>query len=293
MRPKVLWLQGITCNGNSHSFLNATDFGLLCEQFDFVHHPLFPTSVSLEDVASKRLDVDILIVEGAVRRTGFKRAGVEVFELIEHYGAKAEHIVCAGNCAAFGGIFRQYDPEAIGGMVFRGDKEEGVFEKFAHKTVNLPGCPLHPQWLAYTLRMFRSGREIRRDKLLRPLELYAYTVHEGCLRNEYFEWKIDAESFGRKEGCLFYEQGCQGPFTHGSCNKILWNEVSSKTRAGMPCIGCTEPDFPSSGLFETKTLMSIPARLPLDVPKRAYLTLAGMAKAFKIPRLQKRKLDED
>ena len=23
-----------------------------------------------------------------------------------------------------------------------------------------------------------------------------------------------------KEGCLFYEQGCRGPMTHSSCNKI-------------------------------------------------------------------------
>ena len=44
----------------------------------------------------------------------------------------------------------------------------------------------------------------------------------------------------KKRVVLFYEQGCRGPMTHSSCNKILWNEVSSKTRVGMPCIGCTE-----------------------------------------------------
>ncbi|MEO1959178.1 MAG: hypothetical protein ABGX23_06460 [Nautiliaceae bacterium] len=31
---------------------------------------------------------------------------------------------------------------------------------------------------------------------------------------------------------------------HSSCNKILWNEVNSKTRAGTPCFGCTGPTFP-------------------------------------------------
>ena len=40
--------------------------------------------------------------------------------------------------------------------------------------------------------------------------------------------------------------------SHSSCNKILWNDINSKTRAGMPCIGCTEVDFPRNDMFETK-----------------------------------------
>ena len=32
--------------------------------------------------------------------------------------------------------------------------------------------------------------------------------------------------------------------------------------------------------------MGIPANLPLDIPKRAYLTIAGVTKAFKIKRLE-------
>ncbi len=29
------------------------------------------------------------------------------------------------------------------------------------------------------------------------------TVPQECVRNEYFEWKIDTKNFGEKEGCLF------------------------------------------------------------------------------------------
>ena len=65
-----------------------------------------------------------------------------------------------------------------------------------------------------------------------------------------------------------------------------WNEVNSKTRAGEPCHGCTEPDFPKIDLFNTKKNMGIPQNLPLGVGKRAYLTLAGITKAFKIKRLE-------
>jgi hydrogenase small subunit len=38
--------------------------------------------------------------------------------------------------------------------------------------------------------------------------------------------------------------------------------------------------------------MGIPHSLPLGVPKRAYLTLSGVTKAFKIERLEKDLFDE-
>ena len=288
---RVLWLQGLTCNGNGHSFLNAPDLPGVLERFDFLYHPLLPSACSLEKIAQKRHSVDILILEGALREEGCRRGGVEIFDLVRRYAEEAKHVICAGSCASFGGIFRERDPQKIAGMLYAGAAPSGWMEEFREKTINLPGCPIHPQWLVLTLEALRKGRPLPLDALRRPLELYGYTVHEGCLRNEYFEWKVDAESFGRKEGCLFYEQGCRGPYTHGSCNKILWNEAGSKTRAGVPCLGCTEPDFPASGLFRTETLMSIPARLPLGVPKRAYLTLTGVAKAFRVPRLVQKKFE--
>ena len=130
------------------------------------------------------------------------------------------------------------------------------------------------------------------DNFLRPKEYFAYTVHNGCTRNEYFEYKVDKHKFGEFEGCMFYDHGCQAPFTHGSCNKILWNEINSKTRAGLPCMGCTEADFPKDNLFNTKKNMSIPQNLPLGVGKRTYLTLAGVTKAFKIDRLEKKLFDD-
>jgi len=85
---------------------------------------------------------------------------------------------------------------------------------------------------------------------------------------------------------MFYDHGCHAPYTKGSCNKILWNEVSSKTRVGTPCFGCTEFDFPSFNFFKTTKYMGIPAKLPLGVNKRAYLTHTGVMKAFKISRLE-------
>jgi len=292
-KPKLLWLQSITCNGNTHSFLNHPDLFSILSHFELVHHPVLESDYSMEDLLAGTIPCDLLILEGSFIEEGYLKGGIEVSSLIEKYADKAKQIISVGTCATFGGIFKQKDPEHISGFCFDLEEKTVRYEVYAPKLISLPGCPIHPQWLSYVLLMIANKREITLDKLHRPVELYGYTVHTGCTRNEYFEWKIDAKHFGLKEGCLFYEQGCQGPYTRGSCNKILWNDTSSKTRVGTPCFGCTEPNYPQDSLFRSKTNMGIPATMPLGVPRRAYLTLTGVVKSFKIKRFTERLLEYD
>jgi len=292
-RPKLLWLQSITCNGNTHSFLNHPDLFSILSHFELVHHPVLESAYSIDDLLGGAVPCDILILEGSFIKEGYLKGGIEISSLIEKYADKAKQIISVGTCATFGGIFKQKDPENISGFCFDLEEKTIRYETYSSRLISLPGCPIHPKWLSYVLLMIANKNEIVVDKLHRPVELYGYTVHAGCTRNEYFEWKIDAKNFGLKEGCLFYEQGCQGPYTRGSCNKILWNDTSSKTRVGTPCFGCTEPNYPQDSLFVTKTNMGIPATMPLGVPRRAYLTLTGVVKSFKIKRFLKPLLEYD
>jgi hydrogenase small subunit len=290
---KLIWLQSITCNGNTHSFLNHPDLFSILSHFNLIYHPVLETKYDMQDLISTKLQCDILILEGSFKEEGLKKGGVEVFSLVEYYSKNAKHIITAGTCATFGGIFKQYDPKNISGFCFNEEQKTNRYETYASKLISLPGCPIHPKWLSYVLLMLAKGNKISLDEMHRPQELYNITVHTGCSRNEYFEWKVDTKGFGLKEGCLFYEQGCQGPYTRGSCNKILWNDTSSKTIVGTPCFGCTEPSFPKTALFSTKTNMGIPATMPLGVPRRAYLTATGIAKSFKIKRLEERVVEYD
>jgi len=292
-KPRLLWLQSITCNGNTHSFLNHPDLFSILSHYELVHHPVLESSYTLQDLIVGNLPCDVLILEGSFIESGFIKGGVEVSSLIEMYAKKAKHIITAGTCATFGGIFKQKDPENISGFGFDIEEKTERYSTYASKLISLPGCPIHPRWLSYVLLMIANKNKVELDNLHRPVELYGYTVHTGCTRNEYFEWKIDTKNFGLKEGCLFYEQGCQGPYTRGSCNKILWNDTSSKTRVGTPCFGCTEPNYPQDSLFKTKTNMGIPAHMPLGVPRRAYLTLTGVVKSFKIKRFTQKLLEYD
>ena len=293
IKPKLLWLQSISCNGNAHSFFNHPDFFSILSSFELIHHPFLDTKYTLNDVFSKKVDCDILVLEGSFKENGLKKHGVEVSEVVEFYSQKAKHIITAGTCATFGGVFKESDPKNISGFAFDTEEKTIRYETYASKLISLPGCPIHPKWLSFVLLMLSKNKKIILDEMHRPQELYGITVHTGCSRNEYFEWKVDVKGFGLKEGCLFYEQGCQAPYTKGSCNKILWNDISSKTIVGTPCFGCTEPTFPKKALFTTKTNMGIPSVMPLGIPKRAYLTATGVAKSFKIKRFEEKIINYD
>ncbi len=289
-RPTLLWIQGVTCNGNTHSFLNLPNIDQLLVKFRLLHHPSLAGEYSFEDMAACKFKCDILIFEGAYDPL-MKRGGVLLSKIIEHYAQTAGHIIGVGSCASFGGMFKASAPERNSGLIFNEEIEYGPLLKYKSKVINISGCPAHPEWVSYALSMIAVGKKVQVDELHRPIELFSNLAHHGCTRNEYFEWKVDTVAFGEKEGCLFYGYGCRAPMTHSSCNKILWNEVSSKTRVGTPCFGCTEPDFPRQNLFSTKKSMSIPVDVPIGVSKRIYLTLTGIAKTFHIPRLEGKLID--
>lgn len=288
---KLLWLSALSCYGNVHSFFNYKRIDKFLQDFEFIYHPSIDSPYTLHDIASEDLPCDILLLEGTLE-DDLKKGDYPFEDIILKYANKAKKIITVGTCASFGGMFLN-DDEKRYGFLYRQDETHHRYEQFKEKTINVSGCPIHPEALANTLYSIKSDFKISLDTLQRPKEFFAYTVHNGCVRNEYFEYKIDNYNFGQLEGCMFYEHGCQGPYTNASCNKILWNETSSKTRSGHPCLGCTEPTFPKQNLYETKKNMGIPANMPLGVPKRAYIAFAGIAKAFEIKRFSEKLMSDD
>jgi len=292
-KSTIIWLQGLTCNGNSHSFFNYPQMPSFAASFEMLYHPLLCGHEDFLSFLSSDRSFDFLILEGALSHDEriLERFGLPFYEILDNLASRAKHIICAGSCASFGGVFRLRDPLKITGALFSG-KEKGGYWLEKDNVVNISGCPIHPKWLVETLLALHLGEKVLLDPFLRPKEVFSYLVHHGCLRNEYFEWKVDSHQLGEREGCLFYEHGCLGPMSHANCNKILWNGVSSKTRAGSPCLGCTEFDFPRVALYETQKNMSLP-QTPFGISKRAYYSLAGVAKSFKIERLEKKLIDEN
>jgi len=308
--PKTLyWFQGSACGGDTFSLLGveSPDIHELLSMMDI--EVLWQPSLSpgtpaqhralVEAICTGEQKLDLLCVEGAIVRGP---GGTGMYDTIDGMPKKdqfarmakvAGDVVAVGTCASFGGIGADGDIEATGVQFSRGAR--GGFLGPAYRSgngnvvVNLPGCPCHGDVLASTLVSLALGKPPPLTQLQSPAEWYDILVHQGCVRNEYHEYRVEEREFGER-GCMFFHLGCRGPVAYGPCNKVLWNRRSSKTRVGVPCVGCTAPDFPQSHpFFQTPSIVDIPLELPDGVDRAHYLAYKGMAAAAAPERLKGRK----
>lgn len=307
----IAWIQGGTDNGCLVSFLNAQQPGLYRAMEDLgvtvdYQNTINPTSgqdvvEDLEDFASGERDLDVFVIEGSVPR-GPDGTGMACFigprpfkGWVADIAPKADYVVAVGTCASFGNIpAASPNPTDATGVQFHREEPggflgEGFTSGAGLPVVNISGCPAHPDWLMQTLVALLLGKEVELDQYNRPKNYYGeeITVHDGCTRNEYYAFKGSAQEFGDK-GCLYLNLGCEGPHTNSDCNRTLWNRQSSLTRCGIPCHGCTRPDFPEGSMpfFDRR-------RLPVEGGKAIpYLIGSGIMKLAKPSRLKATKREE-
>ncbi len=307
--PTALWLQCGACGGDTMS-LFGMDGPAMPELLDDLRlEMLWHPSLSrgdhaalhnlLADLQSGRLQLDLLLVEGFIINgpagTGAfdtcdgRPKSVLARELAELAGA----VIAVGTCASFGGIGRLGDIGASG-LQFRQKNAGGLLgEDYRSRrgwpVINLPGCPVHPTVLRDALHAVCEGTLPALNCFQAPEDWFDILVHQGCTRNEYHEYRVEDSEFGGP-GCMFFHLGCRGPLTYAPCNKILWNGRNSKTNAGVPCFGCTHPDFPQEHpFFHTPNIVDVPLELPHGVDRAHYLAYKGMAAAAAPDRLIKRK----
>lgn len=309
----LLWLQTGSCGGDSLAILSADSPSLeqLLDSYsiELLWHP------SLSNGHARRLDrvidqilageqaLDILCVEGSIitgpRGTGLYdpwRSGAKM-DLVRDLAAKAGAVVAMGTCAAYGGIHAAPpNPSDCIGLQFDHEKPGGLFapdwrSRNGMPVINVAGCPAHPHAMTQTLAALAAGLPLELDAIHRPVSHFSTMVHQGCTRNEYHEYNIEDSTPGGK-ACMFFNLGCQGPLTRAVCNTDLWNGVSSKTRAGVPCFGCTSPNFPHDGdLFSTEKIGEVPIRLPLGVERPRYMAYKNLARSAAPPRVRNKKME--
>jgi hydrogenase small subunit len=254
--PSVLWLQGAACTGCSVSLLNrisatspksAAD--LLINYINLVYHPNLMALAGDSAVAqAEQIYANggyVLAIEGGVP-TAFggntcwpwesNGRAVPFNEAVIRLAGKAAAILCIGTCAAWGGI-PAVPPNPMG--------VKGVKAVTGKNTINIAGCPPHPDWIFWAVAQLLLGKTITLDSYGRPTYLFNRTVHDQCPRRE----REETEQFGRDGYCL-KELGCRGPETRCNCPITRWNnQVSWCVEVNAPCIGCTEPGFPGSESF--------------------------------------------
>lgn len=257
--PTVVWLQGSSCTGCTESFLNriattapVSAGDVLINSINLSYHPTLmatagQTAVNVAKAAYNRGGY-VLVVEGGVP-TAFGGAccfawtdnGVDVtfLDAVKTMASKAAKVVCVGTCASYGGVpAAGTNPAGI----------KGVKAAIGVNTINIAGCPPHPNWIVWGIVQILLGNAISLDSQGRPSALYNTIVHEHCLYND--EDKVS--TFGQS-GCL-RNLGCRGPQTYANCPQQLWNNgVNWCIGAGAPCIGCTESTFPGANPFYAQT----------------------------------------
>jgi hydrogenase small subunit len=264
--PTLLWLQGSGCTGCSVSFLNyiaATSAGtetvadVLIKRVNLAFHQTVmdasgQTVVNVVDsvyAAASSGRKYYLVVEGGVptafggnaclawtRTTAVGRIDVTLLDAVKTLSTRASGIISVGTCAAWGGISAAY-PNLTG--------VKGVGDVTGKRTINIAGCPPHPDWIVWGIVRVLTNTVGSLDDFGRPEQLFPRSVHDRCPRKEGERY---ASAYGQDGRCL-KELGCLGPKCRAGCPSTGWNNgVNWCVDANTLCIGCTEPGFPVSQL---------------------------------------------
>lgn len=253
-KPPVIWLELGSCTGNSISLDNAVNptlYQVMADMIDLRYNWLLNVGQgeqavhAIMDTVEKESGKFWLVIEGSVMTADngrfnhiFMRGNelVTGMAALKEFAPKAKHIIAVGTCACFGGPSAAY-PNPAGA--------KGVWEVIRQPVINIPGCPIHPDWVTGTFSHLIMYGLPELDSYNRPKMFFGQTIHDSCQRRQQFEDGIFA-SFPGGSGCLL-RVGCKGPITHADCPKRQWNHyVNWPVRAGAPCIGCANPGFPDS-----------------------------------------------
>ena len=249
--PPIIWLNGANCTGctvslanlfsNNKGTTNVAD--LLLNTIDLAFHPNLMGATGDLAVAELRLATEgkfILAVDGGIPTAFDGRTcmlwtedGREVtaMEAVKELAPKAAAVLCIGTCASFGGIpAGNPNPTGI----------QSVGQIAGVHTINIPGCPIHPDWVVGTIAQLLAGESPSLDSDGRPKAFFNRKIHDRCPRKE----EDEAKSFGIDGMCL-KELGCKGPETKADCYSRYWNSGTNWCiGANAICIGCTEKGFP-------------------------------------------------
>jgi len=254
----AVWLDGGLCTGCTESTAQSTnpDVGQIVLDIlsmNYMETIMYATGDSaeaaLKETVEKYKGKFIMIYEGAVM-TGWEGnalriAGKPSTEQIMEVAPNAAAIIAVGSCAVDGGWVKA-NPNPAGGM---GIGEWLKSQNVATPVINLPTCPVNPEWIVAMvvdvlfLGKLESGAILDElDEFGRPKLIFGQTIHDNCPRRGHFENGEFVYQFGSAEeakGYCLYPMGCKGPQTQTNCPIVRWNNQTSWcVESGSPCIGC-------------------------------------------------------
>jgi hydrogenase small subunit len=267
----ALWLNGGSCTGCTESMAQVDTPDVATIVLELLSLNYFETIMAAagEDAEKNITDTIeegnfLVIYEGSVM-TGEDGNTLLVnmhkgTDILKEAASAAQAVIAVGACAVDGGWVAAYPNPAgaIGVQSFL--NEEGI----ATPVVNIPCCPMNPEWVVAMVvqwlivaeddpatflektallgKVYKDGLTGKNVTLLYPEYVVGQTIHDNCPRRGHFENGEFVTEFGSPEeamGYCLYKVGCKGPQTFTQCPITRWNRsVSWCIQSGAPCIGC-------------------------------------------------------
>lgn len=291
--PHIIWLSGSACTGCSVSLANLISptapvdvADLLINVVNLDFHPNLMGASGDNAVQALRSAAEgsyVLAVEGGIPSAFNGNAcilwnengnNVTALSAVQDLASHSIANLAIGTCASYGGV-----PAAAPNPT----QAASLSSAIGRPTINIPGCPTHPDWVVWTIAQLIAGVVPALDNYGRPSVLFGgenNNVHRRCPRRE----REEADTYGVPNLCL-EELGCRGPETQGDCPVRKWNNQRNYCmNANALCIGCTESNFPSGRFFRVATTSTIPVQKAFAVNSTSWdsnnlaLTIIGTGK---------------
>lgn len=265
----VIWMEGASCTGCTESFAQIETPDVATVVMDVISLNYSETlsaaaGYSVEEAKAATIEAGnyLLIYEGAVVEAwggnALRVAGETGCEALVEAAEHANAVVAVGSCAVNGGWMAAAPNPSNAIGVEQYLKKEGI----ETPVVNIPGCPVNPEWIMSVLVdvvMLKDPSLVELNANNMPAALFDQTIHDNCERRGHFENGEFVYQFGSEEeakGYCLYPLGCRGPQTRALCGVTLYNNRRSWcVQAGSPCIGCCEanPNDPGDNWVQVNT----------------------------------------
>jgi Ni,Fe-hydrogenase I small subunit len=173
------------------------------------------------------------------------------------FATSAAAVLCIGTCSSFGGIpAAQGNLTGASGALYKGLSKPGTFngamDDFAAKTINISGCPPHPDWIVGTIAyLLKTNYKLPPlEAYSRPLDYYGlYQCNAGPCEWRYNQGYIPADETSYKNPKAYagspnstdtkVTKKLPGPAGYASCNSSkLYKYKWANSSAGKKYVGC-------------------------------------------------------
>ncbi len=236
----VIWIEGASCTGCTESFAQVETPDVATVVLDMISLNYSETlsaaaGHSMEEAKDQTIAAGnyILVYEGAVQK-GWDGNALRVAARLEPL--RSRRLLATRTPSSPSAPVRS---TAAGSPLIPNPSNAMGVEQYLREVgidtpvVNVPGCPVNPEWVMSVLVdvvLLKDPGLLKLNDFNMPAGIFDQTIHDNCERRGHFENGEFVYQFGSEEeakGYCLYPLGCRGPQTKSNCGVTMWNSRRS------------------------------------------------------------------